>query len=96
MGNVLVSKALLRVGGHMRLAVLILTTVAELFLVRSGASAHVDCFESYGGERRCACIGTSDCSQMKDSDCRSDPRCDKAELGAIVCSCAAKNSRTGL
>jgi hypothetical protein len=87
MGNVLVSKALLTV---------ILTTVAGLFLARSGASAHVDCFESYGGERRCACIGTSDCSQMKDSDCRSDPRCDKAELGAIVCSCAAKNSRTGL
>jgi hypothetical protein len=82
----------------MRLAVLILTTATGLLFARSEASADFNCFESYGGERRCACIGTSDCSQMKSSDsCKSEPKCDNAELGAIVCSCkAAKTSRTGL
>jgi hypothetical protein len=80
----------------MRSVILILCILAGLSLAFSDASADFNCFESYGGERRCACIGTGDCSQMKTSDsCKSDPRCDTG-LGAIVCSCqAAKDSKAG-
>ena len=73
----------------MRAAVLTLTIVSMVFLAHSHAWAF-DCFETPEGKRRCACIGADDCSEMRQSgSCKSDPECDHAELGAIVCSCPA-------
>ena len=61
------------------------------FLDPLNARGDYNRFESYGGERGCACIGTSGCSQMKASNsCKSEPICDNG-LGAIVCSCSAAN-----
>jgi hypothetical protein len=83
-------------GGHMRSVMVVLCTLAGSFLAFSDAGADFNCFESYGGERRCACAGKDDCSQMKIShSCKSEPKCDTG-LGAIVCSCeAAKDSKAG-
>jgi hypothetical protein len=73
----------------MRAALLTLTIAATLFLAHSRAWAF-DCFETPDGKRRCACLGADDCSEMRLSKKRkSDPQCDHAELGALVCSCAA-------
>ena len=48
------------------------------------AEAEFNCFATPGEGVRCACIGLNDCSEMKNSDsCKSDPECDKNELGAI-------------
>ena len=79
----------------MRAAVLTLTIVSMVFLAHSHTWAF-DCFETPEGKRRCACIGADDCSEMRQSgSCKSDPECDHAELGAIVCSCpAVQTSRT--
>ena len=81
----------------MREALLILTIVAALFLAHSNAWATFNCFETPQGERRCACIGADDCSEMQKSDgCKSGPECDNSQLGAIICSCkAVRTSRTG-
>jgi hypothetical protein len=47
-------------------------------------------FDTPSEGRRCACIGVRQCDEMlKSGDCKSDPRCDNGELGAIVCSCKA-------
>jgi hypothetical protein len=92
-----VVKRFLRImGGHMRSVMVVLGTLAGSFLAFSDAGADFNCFESYGGERRCACAGKDDCSQMKIShSCKSEPKCDTG-LGAIVCSCeAAKDSKAG-
>jgi hypothetical protein len=82
----------------MRAALLVLTLAGLSLLGRLGAGATFNCFETPGEEPRCACVGAGNCSEMKNSDsCKSDPQCDKSELGAIICSCkAAKTSRTGL
>ena len=81
----------------MREALLILTIVAALFLAQSNAWATFNCLETPQGERRCACIGADDCSEMQKSDgCKSGPECDNSQLGAIICSCkAVRTSRTG-
>ena len=68
-------------GHHMPAAVLFLSALAVFFAPE--AHADFNCFESYGDGRRCACVGTSDCSQMRISNsCKSDPQRDKSELGA--------------
>ena len=55
-----------------------------------GAGAEFICFQTPGEGIRCACIGASDCSEMRNSgSCKSEAECDKGELGAIVCSCKA-------
>ena len=78
----------------MRAALLTLAIVAALFLARSRAWAAFNCFETPEGERRCACIGRNNCSEMRGS-CKSEPVCDHGELGAVVCSCTAmRTSRT--
>jgi hypothetical protein len=75
-------------------AVLFLSALAVFFAPE--ARADFNCFESYGDGRRCACVGTSDCSQMRISNsCKSDPQCDKSELGAIICSCKAAEKKSG-
>jgi hypothetical protein len=82
----------------MRAALLVLTLAAASLLGSLNAWSKFDCFETPGEGRRCACIGTGNCSEMKSSDsCKSDPQCDKSELGAIICSCkAVRTSRSGL
>jgi hypothetical protein len=74
----------------MRAALLTITIVAALFLALSNARATFNCFETPQGERRCACIGGSNCSEMqKSANCKSGFKCDDGELGAMVCSCKA-------
>jgi hypothetical protein len=82
----------------MRAALLVLTLTVASLVGSLDALAAFNCFETPGEGRRCACIGAGNCNEMKDSDsCKSDPHCDKSELGAIICSCkAGKTSRTGL
>ena len=78
----------------MRAALLTLAIVAALFLARSRAWAAFNCFETPEGERKCACIGRNNCSEMRGS-CKSEPVRDHGELGAVVCSCTAmRTSRT--
>jgi hypothetical protein len=73
----------------MRLAVLTLTIVAALVLAHAPAWAF-KCFDTPEGKRRCACIGAVDCGAMRQSGrCKSNPECDHAEFGAVVCSCPA-------
>jgi hypothetical protein len=38
-----------------------------------GARASFNCFDSYGGERSCACIGVVDFSQLKNFSQLQDP-----------------------
>src|SRR5262245_14958059 len=65
-----------QLGDYMR-SVATVFALVFFFLNPLDARGEYNCFESYGGERRCACIGTSDCSQMKTSNsCKSDPKCD--------------------
>jgi hypothetical protein len=79
----------------MRIALLLLTILETLFLTRS-AGATFNCFDTPGQGRKCACIGSNDCSEMRKSgNCKSSPECDNSELGAIICSCKAeRTSRT--
>ncbi len=57
------------------------------------ASAEFTCFDTPDGGWRCACVGPGDCEAMqKSGSCKSDPVCDKAELGSRVCSCKATRS----
>jgi hypothetical protein len=79
----------------MRLALLTLLMVQVLLLTHS-AGATFNRFDTPGQGRRCACIGSNDCSEMRKSgNCKSSPECDNGELGAIICSCrAARDSRT--
>ena len=81
----------------MRAALLVLTLTMASLEVSVGARAEFNCFQTPGEGVRCACIGTTDCSEMKNSDsCKSDPECDKGELGAIICSCkAARTAKAG-
>ena len=74
----------------MRAALLVLTLLMASLTVSVGAQAEFDCFQTPGEGVRCACIGTTDCSEMKNSGrCKSDAECDKGELGAVICSCKA-------
>jgi len=79
----------------MRAALLTLIIVEALFLSPS-AWAKFNCFETPGEGRRCACVGSNDCSEMqKSGNCKSAPDCDNSQLGAIICSCrATATSRT--
>jgi len=81
----------------MRTALLVLTIVAASLLSHSAAWAMFNCFQTPDGDRRCACVGAANCTEMKTSDsCQSDPQCDDRALGAIICNCkAAKSVRTG-
>ena len=82
--------------GHYMRSVALVFALVCFFLDPLEARGDYNCFESYGGERRCACIGTSDCSQMKASNsCKSEPTCDNG-LGTIVCSCSAAKKSKGL
>ena len=82
----------------MRFALLIVTLTLVSLAWNWDASAEFNCFETPGEGSRCACIGASDCTEMKNSgSCKSEAECDKGDLGAIICSCkAARTSRTGL
>jgi hypothetical protein len=74
----------------MRTALLVLTLTIASLAGSMDARAEFNCFQTPGEGVRCACIGASDCSEMKNSgSCKSEAECDKAELGAIVCSCRA-------
>ena len=76
--------------GDMRIALLILTLMIASLAGSMGAGAEFNCFRTPGEGIRCACIGASDCSEMRNSgSCKSEAECDKGELGAIVCSCKA-------
>jgi hypothetical protein len=77
----------------MRIALLVLTLTMASLAGSMGAGAEFNCFQTPGEGIRCACIGASDCSEMKNSgSCKSEAECDKGELGAIVCSCKAARS----
>jgi hypothetical protein len=74
----------------MRLALLVLILTIGSFAGSMGAGAEFNCFKTPGEGIRCACMGASDCSEMKNSgSCKSEAECDKGELGAVVCSCKA-------
>jgi len=74
----------------MRIALLVLTFTIASLSRSMDARAEFNCFQTPGEGVRCACIGASDCSEMKNSgSCKSEAECDKGELGAIVCSCKA-------
>jgi hypothetical protein len=74
----------------MQAALLVLTLTMASLAVSVGARAEFNCFQTPGEGIRCACIGASDCSEMRNSgSCKSEAECDKGELGAIVCSCKA-------
>jgi hypothetical protein len=74
----------------MRLALLVLILTIGSFAGSMGAGAKFNCFQTPGEGIRCACMGASDCSEMKNSgSCKSEAECDKGELGAVVCSCKA-------
>ncbi len=73
----------------MRTALLTLTLLAALALAKP-ARAAFSYFDTPDDGRRCACVGSGECDEMlKSGDCQSVPRCDKGELGSIVCSCKA-------
>jgi hypothetical protein len=77
----------------MRVALLDLTLTMASLAGSMGAGAEFNCFQTPGEGIRCACIGASDCSEMKNSgSCKSEAEWDKGELGAIVCSCKAARS----
>jgi hypothetical protein len=71
----------------MRVALLVLTFTIASLAGSMGARAEFNYFQTPGEGMRCACIGASDCSEMKNSgSCKSEAACDEGELGAIVCS----------
>jgi hypothetical protein len=81
----------------MRVALLVLTLTMASLAGSLGAGAEFNCFETPGEGVRCACIGASDCSEMRNSgSCKSVAECDKGELGATICSCAAARSSRAL
>ena len=74
----------------MRVALLVLTLTMASLAGSMRAGAEFNCFQTPGEGIRCACIGASDCGEMKSSgSCKSEAECDKGDLGAIVCSCKA-------
>ena len=74
----------------MRLALLVLALAVASLAGSMGAGAEFKCFQTPDEGIRCACIGASDCGEMKNSgNCKSEAVCDKGELGAIICSCKA-------
>ena len=76
----------------MQRALLTSVLIASLALAHP-AGAAFRCFDTPGHGPRCACIGPGDCDAMlKSGNCRSDPECDKGELGAKICSCKAKRT----
>jgi len=80
----------------MRIALLVLTFTIASLSRSMDARAEFNCFQTPGEGVRCACIGASDCSEMKNSgSCKSEAECDKGELGAIVCSCKATRTPKG-
>jgi hypothetical protein len=80
----------------MRAALLVIALAVASLLGSVDAWTKFDCFETPGEGRRCACVGAGNCSEMKSSDsCKSDPECDKSELGAIICSCKAVRTTHG-
>jgi hypothetical protein len=81
----------------MRVALLVLNLTMASLAGSMRAGAEFNCFQTPGEGIRCACIGTRDCSDMKNSgSCKSEVECDKRELGAIICSCkAARTPRQG-
>jgi hypothetical protein len=71
-------------------ALLMLAVLVCSLLTPADAGAGFNCFDTPQGERRCACIGANACDELQQSDsCQSDLKCDKGELGAVVCSCRA-------
>ena len=80
----------------MRVALLVLTLAVASLVGSLDAWAAFNCFETPGEGRRCACVGTGNCSEMKNSDsCKTDPTCDHSELGVPICSCRAARTKTG-
>jgi hypothetical protein len=76
----------------MRTALLIAALI-EAWAFPPQAFATYRCFDTPGGSYRCACIGANECGDMEKSGyCKSDPQCDKAELGALICSCSARRT----
>jgi hypothetical protein len=74
----------------MRLALLILAFATATPAESGEARTEFNCLQTPGDGTRCACIGASDCGEMKSSgNCKSEAMCDKGELGAIICSCKA-------
>ncbi len=74
----------------MRVALLVVTVTLASLLGSLDAGAEFNCFQTPGEGIRCACIGASDCGEMKSSgSCKSEAECDKGELGAVICSCKA-------
>jgi hypothetical protein len=74
----------------MRFALLIVTLTLVSLAWNWNANAEFNCFETPGEGSRCACIGSSDCTEMKNSgSCKSEAECDKGDLGAVICSCKA-------
>jgi hypothetical protein len=79
----------------MRTALLTLTLLEALALMQP-ARAAFRCFDTPDSGWRCACVGASECGEMlKSSDCKSTPRCDKGELGSVICSCKAARAAKG-
>jgi hypothetical protein len=79
--------------GDLRAALLVLILISAPLAGSMGAGAEFKCFQTPGEGIRCACIGASDCSEMKSSGTyKSEAVCDKGELGAIICSCKAARS----
>ena len=77
----------------MRAALLVLILMSAPLAGSMGAGAEFKCFQTPGEGIRCACIGASDCGEMKNSGNRkSEAVCDKGELGAIICSCKAAHA----
>ena len=81
----------------MRIALLLLGLLVAAFLSSSAAWAIFNCFQTPDGERRCACVGAENCTEMKTSEsCNSDPQCDDRALGTVICNCkAARSVKTG-
>ena len=81
----------------MRIALLILTLMIASLAGSMGAGAEFNCFQTPGEGIRCACIGASDCSEMRNSgSCKSEAECDKGELGAVICSSKAARISSSL
>jgi hypothetical protein len=69
----------------MRLALLVLILTIGSLAGSMGAGAEFNCFQTPGEGIRCACMGASDCSEMKNAgSCKSEAESDKGELGAVV------------
>jgi hypothetical protein len=72
---------------------LLIAALIEALAFTPQAFAAYRCFDTPGGSHRCACIGANECNDLEKSGyCKSDPQCDKAELGALICSCSARRA----